>query len=138
MPRPTTTTGYPVIYRQILERVIDTGKAFKYKCETKKDAEALRFSFYAFIKACKKSDADVDQKLGELSAGVMFCLENDTLALYKKDRMNLALDLAEALRLFDEEIKKDPPINFIPPPIMETEDDQEDVLAKLGYTGRKK
>lgn len=125
-----------------MEKVISSDKEFRHKCESKKEAEYLRFTFYSFLKACKKSEELIDRELAESGAGIMFCVEDNILILRKRDRTKAALSLTETFAQFEAEVAKSeldknykPSVELVP---KEATDQHEDLLAKLGYGGKNK
>lgn len=105
MPRSKTPTGYPTVYATLIERVTSTGKEVVHNCGSSKAAQLLRFSFYDFLKACRKSHHAKEQELGELGAGIMFCISGTNLIIRPRDTSEQALSLQDTLASFEQELQ---------------------------------
>jgi hypothetical protein len=140
MPRPRDPSGYPTQYELLVELAIVAQEEIKHVCKTKKEAEALRFSIYDWKKALQRSDVPKWQKLALESAGLMFCIVGNTLVIKRRDLTDTAQQLQATFEQYgglNRLMGKEPmPIIESEPDI--SEDSQDDVLKKLGYTGKKK
>lgn len=98
MPRPKNPAAYPTVYSELIEIVSSSGEDFRHRCASNKEAMHLRFSFYDFIKACKKSHFQRDRDLAEMAAGLMFKVSGQDLIVCSRDMQEGAISLQSSLQ----------------------------------------
>jgi len=97
MPRPKQPAGYPAVYYDVIEMVTQKHEPFIFTCESNKKAQLIRFQFYDFIKACRKSLNRREQELGEMAYGLIFSVKDNKLTISIRDMMEDAQNLRNAL-----------------------------------------
>lgn len=103
MPRPTHPAGYPQVFSEIIERVTESAKTMAHSCSSPESAAKLRFDFYAFIRACVKSDDPKYHEIGEQGKGLIFRIEGCVMAISPRDHTETAYALEDSLKAFDKE-----------------------------------
>ena len=98
MARPKTTSGYPQVFFDIVAQVSGSTKPFVLKLEDNKTAQAQRFRFYDFLKACRHSHDPKDKEIGVMGAGIIFQVEGSELTIRSRDHTLEAHDLVDALK----------------------------------------
>ena len=97
MPRPRSTQAYPAVFGEMIDRVASRGEEFRHKCPDNSAAQKLRFTFYDYIKACKRSDIPQDIQRADMAAGLMFTIEGEYLVIKSRDTTGEALALQASL-----------------------------------------
>lgn len=92
--------AFPLVFTQIVESLADTEEPFTHKCASNKEAQALRFKFYSFIKAVKRGFSPREKELAEILSGLTFLIQGDMLVIERKDNLPEAQGLQASLSLF--------------------------------------
>ena len=104
MPRPRDPAGYPTVYGEVIETVSSTGVDFVHKCKDAAAAKLLRFEFYDYIKALRKSPSARYKLMGEQASGLMFCVKGAELIIKLRDMQDKAMELGQSLTRYQEEV----------------------------------
>ena len=96
MARPKQPEGYPSVFAHLIESVIMANETLELELSDNKKAQVMRFQFYDFIKACRKSDNEKQQELGEMAYGLVFSIKGSKLIISLRDREADALGVGDA------------------------------------------
>lgn len=101
MARPKQPEGYPSVFAHLIESVIMANETLELELSDNKKAQVMRFQFYDFIKACRKSDNEKQQELGEMAYGLVFSIKGSKLIISLRDREADAQLLKDALQEYN-------------------------------------
>lgn len=102
MPRSMNSKRYPYQFYQVLAEALRPDyarKGFAVPCEDARAAQHLRFRFYNFVRALKRSETEEDISLAKKSDGLEFLIRDSTLLIVQRDSNAEALQLERAIAL---------------------------------------